>query len=117
EQLFDLGELENVELALLALGIGVQGRKEPTLLALHFRKEPAGNLPRRISKKRLAERSMGVHVKTQKKRVVVEHLLEVRHEPRLVRRVAMEASREVIPDAAFAHRMKGERDGGFRLLV
>src|SRR5690606_9730280 len=58
EQLFDLGELENVELALLALGIGVQGRKEPTLLALHFRKEPAGNLPRRISKKRLAERSM-----------------------------------------------------------
>ena len=56
-------------------------------------------------------------MQVDEQRVVVEHLLEVRHEPALVDRVAREAAAEVIVDAALAD--VGERgvDGVPRRLV
>ena len=43
-------------------------------------------------------------------RVVVEHLLEVRHEPALIDAVAGEAAGEVVVDAAGGHLVERERD-------
>ncbi|HEY4748132.1 MAG TPA: hypothetical protein VIH38_11215 [Steroidobacteraceae bacterium] len=43
--------------------------------------------------------------------VVVEHLLEMRHQPALVDRIAREAAAEVIVDAALRHAVEGELDG------
>ncbi len=43
-------------------------------------------------------------------RLVVEHLLEVRHAPALVDRVAMEAAADVIADSALGHRREGGDD-------
>src|SRR3989475_2775880 len=54
----------------------------------------AGELPR-------------VNVVRQEACVVVQHLLEVRHDPPRIRRVSMEASADLIVDAALRHRREG----------
>src|SRR5688500_14961002 len=46
----------------------------------------------------------------QELRVVVEHLLEVRHEPALVDRIPRKAAAEVIVDAALADVLQREQD-------
>ena len=45
-------------------------------------------------------------------RVVVEHLLEMRHQPALVDRIAREAAAEMIVDAALADVVERDLDGG-----
>ena len=50
-------------------------------------------------------------------RLVVQHLLEVRHEPVLVHRVAMEAAAELIVHAALGHLAQGEQHHVERFLV
>ena len=45
----------------------------------------------------------------EQQRVVVEHLLEMRHEPALVHAVAGEAAAEMIVDAALRDMGEGER--------
>ena len=47
--------------------------------------------------------------------VVVEHLLEMRHEPAVIDRVAVETAAELIVEAAARHLLQGEfghREGG-----
>ena len=58
----------------------------------------------------VADRGVGVDADEQ--RLVVEHLLEVRHEPALVDRVAGEATADVVVDAAGRHRVERRRHGG-----
>jgi hypothetical protein len=50
-----------------------------------------------------------VEVGRHEQRVVVEHLLEVRHEPPLVDRVAVEAAADEVVHAAGGHRVEGLR--------
>ena len=50
-------------------------------------------------------------------RLVVEHLLEMRHEPALVHRVAMEAAAELIVHAALGHLAQREQRHVERFLV
>ena len=49
--------------------------------------------------------------------LVVEHLLEVRDEPALVDRVAMEAAAELIVHAALGHLAQGQQHHVERFLV
>ena len=52
---------------------------------------------------------VAVHVVPQQLRVVVNHLLEVRHHPALVHAIAMEAAGELIVDAAVRHLFERHR--------
>ena len=56
-----------------------------------------------------AEDGPGVQVRARELGVVVEHLLEVGHEPALVGRVAVEAAAELVADAAVGHLVERER--------
>ena len=47
-----------------------------------------------------------MYAEARQKRVVIEHLLEVRHLPRLVDRITSKAAAELIVDAATRHRAK-----------
>ena len=58
-----------------------------------------GSAPRRCTSQR-------VQVRGDEQRVVVEHLLEVRHEPALVDRVAVEAAADEVVHAARGHRVE-----------
>ena len=58
-----------------------------------------------------------MHVIAQQLRIVVEHLLEVRHHPALVHAVAMKAAGKLIVDAAARHLFQRHREGFARLRV
>ena len=95
--------------AVVARAVGVLAREVASRRVGHLAVDPPHDVPRGALEERLApEHPIRVHVRPQEKRVVVEHLLEVRNEPSLVGRVAVEASAEMIPDAALAHRLERE---------
>ena len=56
-------------------------------------------------------------VRAREQRVVVEHLLEVRHEPDRVDRVAVEAAAELVVDAAVGHAPQRAQRHRERLLA
>ena len=60
---------------------------------------------------------MALQVDARELRVVVEHLLEVRHQPALVHRVAVEAAADLVVHAAARHHLEGARGHAERLLV
>ena len=99
---FDLGQRPEVKFALLAFRIGVERGRERALRRHHFAPEPADRLARPLKVQRLAGARMRERQKLQQLCVVVEHLLEVRHQPAFIGRVAREAAAEVIVDAALA---------------
>src|SRR5437667_4123508 len=59
----------------------------------------------------------GLEVEAGELRVVVEHLLEVRHAPPGVGRVAVEAAAELVMDAARGHALERRRRHGERVRV
>ena len=86
-----------------AVRVGVLRRREAAAvereLALQVVERRVGD--RAVA--RLVEAARGVQVDGREQRVVVEHLLEVRHEPALVDRVAVEAAADEVVHAAERH--------------
>ena len=91
----DVGILRGVEAAVLAVA-------EPLV-------HPADDVARHVRVELVAEDLVGVDVVLQQLGVVVRHLLEVRHDPALVDRVAMKAAGELVVNAALRH--LGQRSG------
>src|SRR5437016_5448348 len=110
ENLFDLGQRPDVKFALLPFRIGIERGRERALWRHHFAPEPADRFARSLKVKRRAGPGMRDAEELQKLRVVVEHLLEVRHQPALVGRVAREAAAEMIVDAALADMLERQQD-------
>ena len=86
------------------LGVGVLGREERAVR----RRQIAHDVVERVLGDRRVERIAahlrGLEVREDELRLVVEHLLEVRHAPLGVDRVAMEPAADVIAHAADRHR-------------
>ena len=101
--LFDFGPRPDIELALLALRIGVERGGKGPLRRGHFAGEPFHGLARALAEKLLAAALIGQRQQLQELCVVVKHLLEMRHQPALVHRVARKAAAEVIVNAALTH--------------
>ena len=59
---------------------------------------------------RLAGDEPPVQVRAREQRLVVQHLLEVGHEPVRVDRVAVEAAADLVVHAAGRHRVERDRD-------
>ena len=94
----------DVELALLALGVGVERGVEAALGAAHLAERPVERLLGHGPEQRVARDLPAVQVRARQQRVVVEHLLEVGDEPVGVDRVAREAAADLVVHAARGHR-------------
>ena len=112
ESLVDLALVPDVEPALLALGIGVQRAREGALAGAHLAQHPSHRLGGAGGEERLARVLPDMAEQVEKLGVIVEHLLEVGREPALVGGVAREAAAQMVVDAALAHPLHGEHDGG-----
>ncbi len=104
EHLDQLGRRPDVEPALDALGVGVQRRGEPALVGAQLGQQEVGGLPGHPLAQRVAGLPPPARVDAEQLGVVVEHLLEVRHHPAVVDRVAREPAGELVVQAAAGHR-------------
>ncbi|WP_262297298.1 hypothetical protein [Microvirga sesbaniae] len=59
----------------------------------------------------------GQGVEFQELRIVVEHLLEMRHEPALVDGVAGEAAADMVVNPAEGHPLQGQEEASLRLVI
>ena len=110
EQRLDLRPVPQEELALLPFRVRVLGRVEAAPGMGHLADDVVEGLlgdaavlgiPRRLPGLEIEERQLGL---------VVEHLLEVGHEPDLVDRVAVESAAQLVVDAAPRHAGEGLAD-------
>jgi len=117
-----LGARPHVELALVALRVGVVGGIETAphffgRVVLHFAQEPLAGFRRAAPKERVARGQRRLAVSREQRAVVVQHLLEVRNHPELIDRVARETATQLVVHAAFAHARERERRHVQRMQV
>ena len=93
----------HVELALLALAVGVEARVEAAVRRAHLARKPGDDAARDLGVARVAGDAREVGVESEERPVVVEHLLEVRDRPLSIGAVAAEAARQLVVDAAVGH--------------
>jgi len=110
EDFCNLGERPDIELALLAFGIGIERGAERAIGRRHLAREPGHGLLRARAIKRFAGALIRKRQELQELGIVVEHLLEVRDQPALVDRVAREAAAEMVIDAALRDALKRQLD-------
>ena len=119
QQRVDLGLGPDVEPALLALAVGVEGTREGARRRAaaglgfgdHLAQDPADGLAQALLVERVGAVLPGPGQEVDHLGVVVEHLLEVRHQPATVHRVAGKAAAQMVVDAALAHLGERELDG------
>ena len=104
ERADELADGPDVELALDALAVGVERAEEAAVRRAHLAQRPVQRLLAGAPQQRVARRQPAVQVGARQQRVVVEHLLEVRHGPGGVDAVAREAAADLVVDAARGHR-------------
>ena len=109
-QRFELLERPHVELALDAFGVGVLGGEEAAVGVVQVAQHVGDGLLDDAPVALGAGDHPTVQVGAGEERLVVEHLLEVRHEPVRVDRVAVEAAADLVVDAAGGHRVERAGD-------
>ncbi len=121
EQRIDLGIRPDVEAPLLAFAVGVDAGGEAGAAVVggagaHLPQQPTGGLADARLEQRVALVLPDRRQQIEHLRIVVEHLLEVRHEPALVDGIAGETAAEMVPDAALAHLRQRRKDGAAERL-
>ena len=96
-----------IELALHALAVRVQGGCEAALGRSQVAQEKLGSLAHYPFGQRGSGQAPPMQIYAKQKRVVVQHLLEVRHGPVLVDAVPGEAPTELVIHATPRHRRQG----------
>ncbi len=97
--------------------VGVGGRVEDTLGSGHVAQHMFQRLLRDAGVQRLARELEGEQVGAGELRLVVEHLLEMRHAPETVGRVAVKAAAHLVVHAAVRHGLQTPLGDGQRLGV
>ena len=111
EDVADLGDRPGVEQAFVAVPVfvgrvGILRRVETARGMAKFAQHVLDGLVDHLLPAFLTEDEVGVQVDTDQQRLVVEHLLEVRHQPLLVDRVAGEATADVVVHSTARHRVE-----------
>jgi hypothetical protein len=115
EELAELGGRPDVSEAFDAVGVRVQRRGEAAVGRGETGEQEVGDLADDALGQGMAGEPPPVRVRTQQKRVVVQHLLEVRHHPLPVDAVPGEPSTQLVVDPAARHRHQsalGDLQGG-----
>ncbi len=99
------------EATFLTLAVGVGRGVEPAAGVPHLAQQIVERVDDDAPGRRISGDEMEVQVETRKLGVVVQHLLEVRHEPALVDGIAMEAAPDVVVHPAGRHAVARERHG------
>ena len=73
----------------------------------HIAEHVVEDVPRRLGMAGLAADQEGIEIQLRQLRVVVEHLLEMRHQPFGIHRVAGEAAAELVVNTARGHAVAG----------
>ncbi len=109
----------DMELAFDTLGIGVLRRCEGRRGRgrVHLAQEVPEDVLGDEAQPLVAGQTEGAGIDPRELRVVVQHLLEVRHMPALVRRVAGETAADMVVDAARGHVLQGRDQQGAGLFV
>ena len=114
EEGIDLRLAPDIELPFLMLTVGIEARGEAALGAAHLARHPADGLgdPLRIELALLVLPDQGQEI--DELGIVVEHLLEMRHQPACIDGVARVAAAEMVVDAALrdVRRGSGRRHRG-----
>ncbi len=84
--------------------VGVLGRIETAAAICHLAHDVLKRVRRHVQKEPVARHLRALDVREHELRLVVEHLLEMRHPPRRVDRIAMKAAADVVAHAAECHR-------------
>ena len=78
----------------------------------HLAHEPADDVARDVAERGFAGRARRIGIQRQQRRVVVQHLLEVRDRPLAVDAVTAEAAAELVVNAAVRHFRERRGDDG-----
>src|SRR5580700_8953928 len=78
---------------------------------------PPNNVTRHACKKIVACSLISVYITLQQLRVVIAHLLEVRHDPALIDRIAMEAARQLVISTAARHLLQSADKNGAQVFI
>jgi hypothetical protein len=93
--------------ALLALAVRIQRGREAAFRCAHLTDHPVAGFPGDAAGQGRSRAAPQVRVGAGEQRVVVQHLLEVRHHPARVHGVPREAAAELVVHAAPGHRLHG----------
>ncbi len=107
-----LGELRrrpDVEPALRTLAVRVERGRESALGGAQLADHPVAGLRGDAAGEPRARAAPQVRVDAREQRIVVEHLLEVRHHPRIVHGVPRETPAKLVVHAAARHCLRGRR--------
>ena len=99
------------------VGVGVLSRGEPAFGKQQLADEVVERLLHDLPIALVSRDDPRVQVRGSENGVVVQHLLEVRHEPAVVDRVAVEAAADDVVQPSRGHLVQGLRDDRERLLV
>jgi len=113
-RVLDLFGRPDVEGALHTFSLRVVDRRtarvergvEAAVRVTEFTVDERERLPDHVGVALFAEGPIAVHVRSDERRLVVQHLLEVRDRPVGVRAVAVEAAAEVVVETASGHRVE-----------
>ena len=112
---FSLGPA--VEFPFLTFAVGILGRIKPAVRVGHVVGHIAQNVPGNVGMPGLAGNQERLEVEDGQLGVVVEHLLEVRHEPPFIDAVSGETTAQVISDASGGHVVTGRENRLNRLGI
>jgi hypothetical protein len=107
EYRFDLLGAPHVEGAFLSLRVRIAGGMERARRRTHVGEQVAEHLLGHRPEVGRSGEPVGVDVEPGQERVVVEHLLEVRHEPPGIHRIPVEAAGQLVPHPAGRHGAQG----------
>src|SRR2546430_5199826 len=82
----------------------LRGVEHAALPVRQHLEHPVHDSPGDLSEQRVAQARVAVEIRVQQLRVVVRHLLEVRHDPALIDGVAVEPATDMVADPALRHR-------------
>ena len=117
EQLCQLRPRPAVELALLPFAVSILRRVEAAVRMRHVAQHVVEDIARHRRIAGLAAHQIGVEVQLRQLRVVIKHLLEMRHQPFGIHRVAGEAAAQLIVNAPGGHSVAGVQHHADGLFV
>ena len=106
-----------IKFSFVSFAVGVFGGIKPAVRMRHVAQDVIKDVAHSVGVACVAADEKRVEIKLRELRVVVEHLLEMRHEPFGVHRVARKAAAELVVDAAGGHAVARVQDHARGLVV